>query len=48
MREAVQGMGPISRIHPALRSASALLTIMTIISDARLLDRLDERWLSSL
>jgi len=41
------GYGAEIRIYPALRAASALLTNTTIISDARLLDRLDEHWLSS-
>jgi hypothetical protein len=41
------GYGAEIRIYPALRAASALLTNTTIISDARLLDRLDEHWLPS-
>ncbi len=41
------GYGAEIRIYPALRAASALLTNTTIISDARLLDRLDEPWLPS-
>jgi len=40
------GYGAEIRIYPALGAASALLTNTTIIRDARLLDRLDARWLS--
>ncbi|OFW27121.1 MAG: hypothetical protein A3H97_13235 [Acidobacteria bacterium RIFCSPLOWO2_02_FULL_65_29] len=42
------GYGAEIRIYPVLRAASALLTNTTIVRDARLLDRLDEHWLSSL
>jgi CubicO group peptidase (beta-lactamase class C family) len=41
------GYGAEIRIYPALPAASALLTNTTIVSDARLLDRLDARWLSA-
>lgn len=41
------GYGAEIRIYPALRAASALLTNTTIVTDTRLLDRLDERFLPS-
>lgn len=41
------GYGAEIRIYPSLGAASALLTNTTIINDARLLDRLDARWLPS-
>jgi D-alanyl-D-alanine carboxypeptidase len=41
------GYGAEIRIYPSLQAASALLTNTTIVNDARLLDRLDEHWLSS-
>jgi CubicO group peptidase (beta-lactamase class C family) len=39
------GYGAEIRIYPASGAASALLVNTTIVSDARLLDRLDARWL---
>lgn len=39
------GYGAEIRIYPALRAASAFLTNTTMLSDTRVLDRLDERWL---
>lgn len=33
------------RLYPALRAASAFLTNTTMLTDTRVLDRLDERWL---
>ena len=41
------GYGAEIRVYPALGAASALLTNTTMISDARLLDRLDAQWLGS-
>lgn len=41
------GYGAEIRIYPTLPAASALLTNTTMVSDLRLLDRLDTRWLSS-
>jgi D-alanyl-D-alanine carboxypeptidase len=41
------GYGAEIRIYPASGAASALLTNTTIVNDARLLDRLDEKWLAS-
>lgn len=39
------GYGAEVRLYPALAAASAFLTNTTIVDDARLLDRLDEKWL---
>lgn len=41
------GYGAEIRIYPALGAASAFLTNTTIMSDTRVLDRLDEPWLSA-
>ncbi len=41
------GYGAEIRIYPTLGAASALLTNTTIVSDLRLLDRLDTSWLPS-